>query len=330
MISAFAGMEPVTSQSRASTLFLHRLSEPCRGFKKCHDSGHQDCFVRMTLRISFNMVIMFPRFFFQTMASAEGVECPVCCELFDDQNICPRMLSCGHSFCTSCLERLLTMAMIDKIPCPTCRVEVNLPEAGVAGLPKNFALLSIANDKPRQEGGEALFICEVCDSKHPATFWCFNCKEDMCKNAARFHTRSKASRDHQLISLQSAAATECCPKHKEPFRLFDEACGHVVCRGCIQLDHKDHNCSSLAKAASKCRQEMKELATKVSARTEVIKDAELQVKQASLDMKKAYDEKNAEIQRLFKEVSFSLFFVLSMLTNLSFRIITSASRERKD
>ena len=75
---------------------------------------------------------------------------------------------------------------------------------------------------------------------------------------------------------------------------------------------------------------MKELATKVSARTEVIKDAELQVKQASLDMKKAYDEQNAEIQRLFKEVSFSLFFVLSMLTNLSFRIINSASRERKD
>ena len=44
---------------------------------------------------------------FQTMASAEGLlQCSVCFNPFDDQNICPRNLSCGHSFCTSCLERL--------------------------------------------------------------------------------------------------------------------------------------------------------------------------------------------------------------------------------
>ena len=76
---------------------------------------------------------------FQAMASAEGLECSVCCELYDDQNICPRMLGCGHSFCTGCLEHLLTQAADNEILCPTCRDEFNVPRAGVAGLPKNFA-----------------------------------------------------------------------------------------------------------------------------------------------------------------------------------------------
>ena len=239
------------------------------------------------------------------MASPEVLQCPVCFEIYDDQNLCPRMLSCGHSFCSSCLERLLSV--YDKFHCPTCRVEVNVSQAGVAGLPKNFALLSIFDVKPQQEEGESLFNCEVCDDKHPAIFWCFNCEEDMCKDAARFHTRCKATRDHQLISLESATSTEFCSKHSDPFRLFDEACSHVVCSGCIKLDHQGHNCLSLAEAAAKCRQEMQELATKVNARSEVIKTAEARVKQANLDMKKAYEKQEAQIHSLFREVGFPLF-----------------------
>lgn len=240
------------------------------------------------------------------MAYAKVLECLVCREIYDDQNLCPRMLSSGHSFCTRCLNRLFTEKR-DQFCCPTCRVKVNVSQAGVAGLPKNFALLTIFDIKPQQEEGESLFNCEVCDDKHPAIFWCFNCEEDMCKDAARFHTRSKASRDHQLISLESATATEFCSKHREPFRLFDETCGHVVCSGCIKVNHKSHKCSSLAEAASKCRQEMQELASKVNARSGVIKIAEARVKQANLDMKKAYEEQEAQIHSLFGEVGFPLF-----------------------
>ena len=254
------------------------------------------------LGLTFNR-FSFP--FFQTMASPEVLECPVCCEIYDDQSLCPRILSCGHSFCTSCLQHLLRLG--DKFRCPTCRVKVNVSPAGVAGLPKNYALLSVFVIKPQQEESESLFDCEVCDDKHPAIFWCFNCEEDMCNDAARFHSRSKASRDHQLISLESATATELCSKHSEPFRLFDKTCGHVVCRGCIKLDHQGHKCSSLAEAASKCRQKMQELATKVNTRSEVIKTAEALVKQANLDMKKAYEEREAQILSLFGEVGFPLF-----------------------
>ena len=55
----------------------------------------------------------------------------------------------------------------NKIHCPTCRVEVNVPQAGVAGLPKNFALLDIinANVTPQNNGDESSYICEFCEDK---------------------------------------------------------------------------------------------------------------------------------------------------------------------
>ena len=227
-------------------------------------------------------------------------ECLGCCEVYDDQNLCPRMLKCGHSFCTRCLWQLLTAD--DKIPCPTCRVEVKVSQDGVAGLPKNFELLRILDVTPQQQEVESLFNCEICDDEHLAIFWCFNCDEDMCKVAAEFHTRYKVMNHHTLISLESATATAFCSKHSEPFRLFDKTCNHMVCRGCINRSHKRHKLLSFADAASKCRQEMQELVTKV------IKTAEDQVKQAMLDMVKAREEERAQIHSLFKEVGFPWFY----------------------
>ena len=113
---------------------------------------------------------------------------------------------------------------------------------------------------------------------------------------------------HALISLESATATAFCSKHSQPFRLFDETCNHMVCRGCINRSHKRHKLSSFADAASKCRQEMPELATKVNARSEEIKTAEAQVKQAMLDMENSRKKQKAQIHSLFKEVGFPWFY----------------------
>lgn len=241
------------------------------------------------------------------MASSKVlVECVVCREVYDDQNLCPRMLKCGHSFCTRCLWQLLIAD--DKILCPTCRVEVNVRQDGVAGLPKNFALLTILDVTPQQQEVESLFNCEICDDEHLAIFWCFNCDEDMCKVAAHFHIRHKASNDHVLFSLESATAIAFCSKHSEPFRLFDNTCSHMVCKRCIKLDHKGHNFSSFADAALKRRQELQELATKVNTRSEEIKTAEAQVKKAMLDMENSRKRQTARIHSLFKEVGFPSFY----------------------
>ena len=239
--------------------------------------------------------------------ASEASECSICCERFDEQRRCPRLLSCGHSFCSDCLEKLLNEKAIN---CPTCRNAASVL-VGVAGLPKNFSLLDILLTLPQKEDEvEGSPICETCDDdQHPATSCCLDCKENMCKDAARWHVRHRAFRDHRVVSLEElkanpklAAVPVFCSEHNEQFRFFDEDCGHVVCRDCVTLKHNGHKCSSLAEAASKYRQEMEALATKASTHAEEIKAAEAKVEGVSLELKQAYEKQAALIQGTFKEV----------------------------
>lgn len=243
-------------------------------------------------------------FSFQTaMACAEVSECPLCCEIYDDQNFLPRLLSCGHIFCSSCLENLLKN---NSISCPECRTTASVP-VGVVGLTKNYALLRIGKTTPQQT--EGVYNCEACDTKHPATSWCLDCDDDMCSLAARFHSRNKASFGHKVVSLEELAVSVFCSKHNAQFRLFDEECNHMVCRSCVNLTHKNHSLLSLAEGGSKCKQEMEALAAQASAQAKEIKAAETRVMNASLDMEKAYEEQRAKIQSKFKKVSLSLYHV---------------------
>ena len=242
---------------------------------------------------------------FQAMAS-KGPECSICYEGYNDEKKCPRLLSCGHSFCSSCLERLLHGNTID---CPTCRNPV-----GVHGLLKNFALLDLVNETvPKQHAVNTGHVgsdeCEACDEKHPATFCCLDCKENMCKTAAQIHKRSKLSRDHHVVTFkelkanpQLASVSVLCPEHNDPFRFFDENCGHVICRDCYTLNHNGHKCVIVAEAASKYRREMEALVSKASCQAEKIYAAEGGVMDELFFMEVACEEQREKIQGFFREV----------------------------
>ena len=242
--------------------------------------------------------------------ASEGLECSICCERFDEEKLCPRLLSCGHSFCSACLEKLFKA---DAISCPTCRCVVSVP-AGVAGLSKNFALIDVLQAilLTTTDGNADLRPCQVCDDKkHPATSCCLDCKVDMCKDAARWHTRQKATCDHRVVSLEKlkanpkfAAVPIFCSEHNDQqYRFFDEKCNRVVCRDCVALKHNGHNCLSLAEAASKYQPEMEAIATKASNHAMGIKAAEARVAAVSLDLNKAYEEQIVQIKGSFKKVS---------------------------
>ena len=131
----------------------------------------------------------------------------------------------------------------------------------------------------------------------------------MCKTAAQFHKRSKASRDHRVVSLeelnenpQLASVSVLCPEHNDQFRFFDQDCGRVICRDCYALNHSGHKCVAVADAASKYRKEMEALVTKASSQVEKIKAAESRVMRASVSMKEACVERNDEIQEFFQQV----------------------------
>ncbi|CAI5460534.1 unnamed protein product [Closterium sp. Yama58-4] len=105
---------------------------------------------------------------------AEGVatpvvpECPVCLELYDQEQRVPRLVACGHTICQACARNLpLTRDFFGKkcISCPECRCLVVWK--GLASMPKNFALLRIiadAKDCPREKRA-ATHAMEVCQTR---------------------------------------------------------------------------------------------------------------------------------------------------------------------
>ncbi|XP_050730505.1 uncharacterized protein LOC127005594 [Eriocheir sinensis] len=54
-------------------------------------------------------------------------ECPVCLTDFDDTVQRPRSLPCGHTVCTSCIDKLKEQG---HVACPQCRVSHAVPEGG--------------------------------------------------------------------------------------------------------------------------------------------------------------------------------------------------------
>ena len=57
---------------------------------------------------------------------------------YDEDTHCPKLLFCGHTFCTKCINNIFRS---DHLKCPLCNRE--FPVASVDDLPKNFALLDL-------------------------------------------------------------------------------------------------------------------------------------------------------------------------------------------
>lgn len=73
------------------------------------------------------------------------MECNVCLNEWDADQIIPKMLPCGHSFCEDCLY-LLFKAQDKSIACPTCLVAHNVESKKQieTTFMKNFGLIALA------------------------------------------------------------------------------------------------------------------------------------------------------------------------------------------
>eukprot|EP00058_Branchiostoma_floridae_P002193 XP_002587681.1 hypothetical protein BRAFLDRAFT_92727 [Branchiostoma floridae] len=79
----------------------------------------------------------------------EDLSCSICLDLFDR----PKVLPCQHTFCHDCLIDHAARRGIFK--CPNCRLRVQLPRNGVAGLPDNYLVTSLCErfeQSPQFEG----------------------------------------------------------------------------------------------------------------------------------------------------------------------------------
>ena len=197
----------------------------------------------------------------------EEVSCSVCMCKYTD----PKQLPCLHSFCLHCLNGIQrTSGRRDKIACPECRQEFNVPDNGnLAALPTNFRINSLLDVLAIKECNTTGVKCGNCDERTKQSHYCFQCYSFWCEECIGLHNRIKANKDHYALALEEFQDQDfenilkrpsfCgIPGHeKEKMKFFCKICKVAICNSCALLDHEGHAKMLLELAANERKLRLK-------------------------------------------------------------------------
>ena len=197
----------------------------------------------------------------------EELSCSVCMSKYTD----PKQLPCLHSFCLHCLNGIQrTSGRRDKIACPECRQEFNVPDNGnLNALPTNFRINSLLDVLAIKECNTAGVKCGNCDERTKQSHYCFQCYAFWCEECIGFHNRIKGNKDHYALALEDFQDQDfenilkrpsfCgIPGHeKKEMEFFCKICEVAICNACALLDHEGHAKMLLELAANERKLRLK-------------------------------------------------------------------------
>ena len=131
------------------------------------------------------------------------IVCGICEELYDDNTHQPKFLSCFHTFCVHCLNKLdkKEPAKSAIIQCPNCRSSTQLSENRVSGLQTNFYIHRMKNMSRNIE--QCRTVGNHCH-KHinqVKSYLCITCGITICHDCVIMdHT---AETGHAIISISN-------------------------------------------------------------------------------------------------------------------------------
>ncbi|XP_030848119.1 tripartite motif-containing protein 2-like [Strongylocentrotus purpuratus] len=171
-------------------------------------------------------------------AIAQSLECPVCLNTFTD----PKILSCSHTYCKTCLDNLLDCHGNDQmLRCPVCRAETQVPNQDVSKLPANLALKSLIEDVKNQYQ-----FCTNCKSKEAqAVVYCQDCGKYFCSTCHNKHSQWPDFISHDVLAMSEIVSGKVsvrryrkCRKHpKDDEEWFCSDCRRFACFKCVVMEH---------------------------------------------------------------------------------------------
>ena len=154
-------------------------------------------------------------------------ECAVCFNNMLDRS--PRSLKCLHSFCETCLQKLVED---NNIICPTCRHVTEVQDNDTETLPVNFLLQKVHDMKKthQQQPTEVLDnSCEICKIKN-REYICKECDILICLTCKSEHLNKEDS--HSVFDL--------CYKHNDAITHLCLKCTLPLCATCMEVWHQNH------------------------------------------------------------------------------------------
>lgn len=141
-------------------------------------------------------------------------KCEICFLGYDLSSRRPRCLNCGHSFCTSCLYKLVDDATLT---CPTCRKVHNIND--VNDIPINFSIEAMISTIEENEDNE---------------------ETAKCKDSSSVEAEIDIN---ILVKTKETKYDELCIKHNSEilFYCLTHNCG--ICKECTVDDHSKAHCT---------------------------------------------------------------------------------------
>ena len=186
------------------------------------------------------------------MLRAEDVKeefliCGICTREYDEDSHVPRILPCLHSFCQTCLRKIVKYNTIE---CPLCKQEHTVPTEGVNGFAKDTTrrnLIDFINVRRRSSE----ILCKDCPEDQTAKDFCKECYIFMCSDCTRAHKRSLASRKHNVLTIKELQNSGIdvfrrklvCSKpghegQQLAFYCTKKGCETSICTACTVCDHE--------------------------------------------------------------------------------------------
>ena len=115
----------------------------------------------------------------------DNLTCPLCYEVFEEDDRQPKGLPCYHSICYECLDRYVKKNTEEDYHCPMCQAIFTVPRDGVEALPTNVSLKNmlelLPDEKNNNEDDLLKPVCQQHGCKE-CVFVCRECRVGLCNS----------------------------------------------------------------------------------------------------------------------------------------------------
>ncbi|XP_071766831.2 tripartite motif-containing protein 16-like [Centroberyx gerrardi] len=240
--------------------------------------------------------------------------CSICLDLLKD----PVTISCGHSYCMSCIKGHWDEEDRKKIySCPQCRQTFTprpslVKSTMLAELVEELKKTGLQAAPPDHcYAGPGDVACDVCTGrKLKALKSCLVCLASYCEQHLQPHYESSTFEKHKLVEATVKLQENICSHHDEVMKIFCRTDQQCICCFCSMDEHKGHDTVSAAAERTERQKEIgvsrQKIQQRIQNREKDVKVLQQEVEAINLSADKAVkDSENifTELVRYIEKIS---------------------------